>query len=853
MPLRAPGPNPILLSPVQPSAAVRAWYARRLDAQITSMHQHVQGAIQSLWEMNQPVHVATFPAHVLGGLLDRLEAHYVEQFNLRASEVVHGFLHRCLDHVDFAFGASLRKAGFQVAARGPLTYDALAMDDFSEELHPRDEHGKFTTGFGNAELSTRVPSNMVKKERFKDDPEHDTRLSDYQALKEAVAGVKSQPSPLAKVAELVKDTPGLKLDGTETPEQIAEKYIEHGVRNLLYLHDSMAAEDRDRAKLWYDGANAVTSSMAESHDLSHPQAAAITAVLSPQKDWFQNVSLAERTMDIMRDQQGTKWDEHMSEWIKDRNGYIGDAAEKQLKDVVGKTLGELKNADEKAMWIRAYDETHNSRSYKELSPEGRVLGNAVLVDEDGDVVHNPDGSTREGKCAWGTLDALAKAVSIYEDGSATMISHALGDKHKVRNFYDNIISPNSKNGHCTIDTHAVAAIQMMPYGGTSLTVRQNFGAGFSNDSSGLSGTYALNHECYVRAAKERNLLPREMQSITWERVRSLFSAEFKRSDEDQADKKDKETSKVTKGREGNHTVRNIWAQVKSGEISQEEAQEKIAGASHVYTTPAWVGRTSTEAIGHPTYEKVVANPGIPVRPAAGAKRRVGDGDAKFNPAPRIQGLSNVQRLFFQRIGSVTMDATTMPPKVPFIKRKDLWGHLALKFEMTPSMRRALAERLDDNVGLISTKPNKGGTISRQYFGLIRDRVYKSINKGRDLTGLTEDLHEALGITRRRAGLIARDQNNKATSLFVRTRQKEIGINKAQWMHTAASIHPRLEHEGWDSMPYLVDEGMQSMEEGEQQWPGSAINCGCLSMPIIPGYNDEGDEYSTLKDDEEEAG
>jgi len=200
-----------------------------------------------------------------------------------------------------------------------------------------------------------------------------------------------------------------------------------------------------------------------------------------------------------------------------------------------------------------------------------------------------------------------------------------------------------------------------------------------------------------------------------------------------------------------------------------------------------------------------------------------------------------------------MDATTMPPKIPFIKRKDLWGHLALKFEMTPSMRRALAERLDDNVGLISTKPNKGGTISRQYFGLIRDRVYKSINKGRDLTGLTEDLHEALGITRRRAGLIARDQNNKATSLFVRTRQKEIGINKAQWMHTAASIHPRLEHEGWDSMPYLVDEGMQSMEEGEQQWPGSAINCGCLSMPIIPGYNDEGDEYSTLKDDEEEAG
>ena len=203
--------------------------------------------------------------------------------------------------------------------------------------------------------------------------------------------------------------------------------------------------------------------------------------------------------------------------------------------------------------------------------------------------------------------------------------------------------------------------------------------------------------------------------------------------------------------------------------------------------------------------------------------------------------------FFTKAPAVTMDEGG----IPFIQRKDLWGHFALKFEMTPAMRRALAQKLDDNVGLISTRALKGGTIPRQYFGLVRDCVYHSINEGRNLHHLTEQLHEKLAITRRRAGLIARDQNNKATSLFTRTRQKEVGIDKAQWMHTAASIHPREEHAEWDGMAYNVDEGMMSQEEGEQQWPGSAINCGCLSMPIIPGYNDEGDEYSEF--DEEEAG
>jgi hypothetical protein len=33
----------------------------------------------------------------------------------------------------------------------------------------------------------------------------------------------------------------------------------------------------------------------------------------------------------------------------------------------------------------------------------------------------------------------------------------MGERHKVRNFYNNIYDPNSPYGDVTIDTHAVAA------------------------------------------------------------------------------------------------------------------------------------------------------------------------------------------------------------------------------------------------------------------------------------------------------------------------------------------------------------------------------------------------------------
>ena len=120
-------------------------------------------------------------------------------------------------------------------------------------------------------------------------------------------------------------------------------------------------------------------------------------------------------------------------------------------------------------------------------------------------------------------------------------------RHKVRSFYNNIIDPESAL-YTTMDTHAVNATLLSLLGGSDLEVSQNFGSNVSkwtrvgsnmspltNGGKGVKGTYPLWGESYRRAAEEisqrdggRLVLPREMQSVTWEGIRALISPEQKR-------------------------------------------------------------------------------------------------------------------------------------------------------------------------------------------------------------------------------------------------------------------------------------------------------------------------------------
>jgi SPP1 gp7 family putative phage head morphogenesis protein len=152
------------------------------------------------------------------------------------------------------------------------------------------------------------------------------------------------------------------------------------------------------------------------------------------------------------------------------------------------------------------------------------------------------------------------------------------------------------------------------------------------------------------------------------------------------------------------------------------------------------------------------------------------------------------------------------------------GGLTVAFRPTPAQRDAYQAVLAENVGLIRS-------IGSEYLTEVQGLVNRSIATGRDLGTLTKELQARYGITKRRAALISRDQNNKATAVITKTRQQELGITHATWQHSHGGKVPRPEHVKANGKPYEIVKGM--FLEGKWVWPGTEINCRCVSRSILP--------------------
>lgn len=438
---------------------------------------------------------------------------------------------------------------------------------------------KFDDNIYNQSLSSRLPSAVKATE----DPlasvlniSHDVTMSD--------------PVTLDKNIIVLQDTPNVRKltgKGAKDPARNIEAIIEHMANNLLWLHDQMPEDWRARAHLWYDGGRKTIEAWGKRYGISEMQGAGVIAVLSPQNGWYANVSQAERILDLVFGLRDFRWDEAMTSTyagLNDSKPELGDIAR-------GKTLGELlDNPPAAARWIRAYDQTYNNRAYRILTPEGGAS----------DYVKTGKGV--DSTMMWKSFNTIAKAVSIAMDGRAENISYQLGKEHKVRNFYNNIFDPNSPLGFATIDTHAVAAAWLRPLSSADTEVGHAFGSGAGSSSSsmtGLNGTYPIYLEAYRRAAQARGIMPREMQSITWEAIRGLFEAAKKSGLKKHADE--------------------IWTRYKSGVITQEQAQQEILDLAGGITAPSWTGVPYND-VPSPTYEG-------PARDAIAAR-----GDALNTPA-----------------------------------------------------------------------------------------------------------------------------------------------------------------------------------------------------------------------------
>ena len=398
-------------------------------------------------------------------------------------------------------------------------------------------------------VSTRLPTAVAATE----DPLASTLLIGNDTI------MMLPPEKQKVMAGIIANYPHIKTNKRDLPV-VGDELMDMSVSNLLWLYDKVPEDVRKRSKLWYDGARKITNDWVKKYGTSNAESAGVIAVLSPQKDWFMNVSLAERVIDAYKNKQDVAVNQDMIAKALDITQFNKD-------ELILKVIRSMKNkkyADldplEKAYFMRLYDQTYRPQSFPVISPEGKML----------DVKMNDNGTV--GKVIHASSPAYMKAISILENPTKENISTQLGGQHKVRNFNNNILLPKLANEDVTIDTHAVAAALLKPLSAKSIEVGHNFGSGVPNSSvTGGKGTYGIYADAYRKAAKQRGVMPREMQSITWEAVRGLFPQRMK-------------------NKKNNKIVDDIWGEYNRGEISLDETRDRISDAFGGIRNPSWYGR-----------------------------------------------------------------------------------------------------------------------------------------------------------------------------------------------------------------------------------------------------------------------
>jgi hypothetical protein len=344
----------------------------------------------------------------------------------------------------------------------------------------------------------------------------------------------------------------------EVADEIYSSLNNVAQQNLSLLIKLFPQDLRVYASLWYDGANIIANKFAKTFDVSVEQAAAVLAVISPQKDWYMNVGLAERTLHIFKSRQAALFDGSMvSNFMRragepelkyDKNGnpfYEGDAlpvydedgnhvtdengvlqfdnwGSTKAKDKfeISKKILNLGLAGKRFNELEAISFKHKGKQ-KTFSKEAlqarfiRMFSEATenvalrdpktfnVIRPDGEILERPSMSSKgvPRSIAWGSYLTIEKAINVLnanQDNMMDVISNELGLMHKVRSFYNNISDPSSTAGHVTMDTHAIAALLLKPVSGNSLEVTQNFGGkGTASDSNlGISGLYPAFAEAY---------------------------------------------------------------------------------------------------------------------------------------------------------------------------------------------------------------------------------------------------------------------------------------------------------------------------------------------------------------------
>jgi hypothetical protein len=353
--------------------------------------------------------------------------------------------------------------------------------------------------------------------------------------------------------------------------------------NLRALYKAVPDEWKGGATNWYHGANKVAQSMAERFGTSTRAQAANIAAQSPQRQWDHNVEGSMRTSDIVMNHSQTPWNEgHTNAWHQPETGFGTTNPDwlPRYQEIEGKMLSEITDPQAAALWVRLHDRANAPDNFVHIVKPDGTFGDLLRKKAE-----RPGELGDPESLQWGDLGAIGNSVKVLRDDSVSNISRSMGNAHKVRNFYNNIVSPDA--GHdITIDTHAAAAALLRPLGSSNPEVSYALGSPvkkkpfregpdpwpttMNNAPAGVVGMYPLYAEAYRKVAQELGILPRELQSVTWEGIRGLY---------DDVDRKSRPLRRENS---------DLWKQVTDGTKTADDVRAQILKRG--IRAPDWVGQ-----------------------------------------------------------------------------------------------------------------------------------------------------------------------------------------------------------------------------------------------------------------------
>lgn len=141
----------------------------------------------------------------------------------------------------------------------------------------------------------------------------------------------------------------------------------------------------------------------------------------------------------------------------------------------------------------------------------------------------------------------------------------------------------------------------------------------------------------------------------------------------------------------------------------------------------------------------------------------------------------------------------------------------------------LAEQLElfaaDNVRLIRK-------LTTEAAEELRGIIVRGVRTSADLASVQEQIEARIGITGRRAALIARDQVGSLNAELTQLRHTQAGVTAYEWQ-TAGDERVRPGHRALDGTEQKYDKPpVVDPRTGKRAHPGEDVNCRCIAVPKL---------------------